>query len=155
MIEVAWSAVSGDILLPAHTAAALADALAVLVTAIHHPDDPRLASEDPQRIARAVRGRLDELNVAADVACRQRQTLTASGELDLDDVPTDLALTRRGDQVRVSPGSEMSSIVLLLDIFAGAVLGEANHLRDARGPLAHAASALVGDLQRVTPELFR
>jgi len=152
MSTVAWKVVSGDILLPAPTAAALAEALAVLVTAVHHPDDPRLAGEDPQRVARAVRGRLDELNVAADVAHRQQQALTASGDLDPDEVPTDLRLNRHGDQVRISPGSELSSIVLLLDIFAGAILREADHLRDARGPLAYAASALVGDLQRLTPE---
>lgn len=151
-VQVSWRAVQGDVLLPAATAAWLADALGVLVTAIHHPDDPALGGEDPKGVAEAVRRKIGELQLAADTAYAQQAARLEAGELDPDDVPRDLRLTREGESVRVCPGSETGSIVLLLDVFAGAVLGESDRLNDARGAIAYAAAALVKELQALTPE---
>jgi hypothetical protein len=150
-IQVSWRAVQGDVLLPATTAAWLADTLALLVTVIHHPEAP-LDGQDWLQAARDVRESLDELKLAADTAYGQQSARLASGELDPDDVPVDMRLTRSGAEVRIAPGAETVSIVLLLDVFAGAVLGEEDRLRDARGALAYAAAALVKDLQGLTPE---
>lgn len=151
-IKVSWRAVQGDILLPVTTAVWLGDALAVLVSAIHHPDDQLLAGENPKRLALEVRDQIGELKLAGDTAYAQQAARLEAGELDPDDVPRDLRLTRDGDSVRICPGSEMGSIVLLLDVFAGAVLGESDKLSAARGAIAYAAAALVKDLQALTPE---
>jgi hypothetical protein len=119
---------------------------------IHHPDDRFLAGENPKRLALDVRGKIEELKLAADTAYAQQAARLESGDLDPDDVPSDLRLTREGDSVRICPGSEMGSIVLLLDVFAGAVLGETGNLAQARGAIAYAAAVLVKDLQALTPE---
>lgn len=150
-VRVSWRAVQGDVLLPADAAAWLADNLALLVTVIHHPESP-LDRWDPLQAARDVREALEELKLAADTAYGQQAARLEAGELDPDDIPRDLRLTREGESVRVRPGLEMGSIVLLLDVFAGAVLGETDNLATARGAIAYAAVALVEDLQGLTPE---
>jgi hypothetical protein len=150
-VQVSWRAVQGDVLLPADTAAWLADTLALLVTIIHHPENP-LDGQDWLQAARDVREALEELKLAADAAYAQQAARLESGDLDPDDVPRDLRLTREGDSVRICPGSEMGSIMLLLDVFAGAVLGEAGNLTTAQGAIAYAATALVKELQALTPE---
>lgn len=99
-MNVSWRAAQGDILLPAATAAWLGDALAVLVTAIHHPDNELLASEDPEAVAKEVREEIEELKLAAETAYGQQAARLEAGEFDPDDVPRDLRLTLEGESVK-------------------------------------------------------
>jgi hypothetical protein len=150
-VQVSWRAVQGDVLISVEDAAWLADSLAVLVTAVHHPE--RLLPEHGALgIAPVVLEVLPELELAWHTAEAQEKALIDSGTLDPDDIPSVDTVEVAGAEIRFTPGSDFGATILLFDIFARAVIGEPKALETAQGTIGYAAAAWVKQLQALTPE---
>jgi hypothetical protein len=161
-----WQVMHGDVLIPVDQAAWLGDSLGILIAAIHHPDTLRTEqpTTDPGEVAVDVLDLLeDRLRDAVETAEAQQQARLRTGELDPEDVPTGCTISRAGEWLRVSPGSELGMLGMSLDIFARAVMVTRRSpareipaedqavIDEARGAIAYSAAAWVKELQALTP----
>ena len=146
VVTEAWQAVPGDVLLPVDYADWLGASLSILVAALHHPEvlAERQPGTDAREVATQVLEELTELRLAARTAERQQRP-------DEETVGRRLRVDRRCDfgYLRVSPGSELLSLGLNLEIFARAVLHpNSDDARAARGAIAYSAAAWSRELGR-------
>lgn len=142
-ITVAWEAAGGELALPLDLADWLGAALSVLVAAIHHPDalTAQQPDTDPADVARQALDELELLQEAAEVV---------EGHDWSPDGPPTMALRRDGPRVWIRPGGEIRALMLVLDVFAKAVLDpDGADARTARGALAYSASEWSRELEEV------
>lgn len=151
VVTTAWQAVQGDVLLPVDYADWLGASLSVLVAAVHHPQV--LAAQQPdtdaQQVAAQVLEELPELLLAARTAEEQQGPApeASAPRLHVD-------MRRQDGHLRISPGSELGSLTLDLEIFANAVLHpEGEDARMARGAIAYSAAAWSQELGLATGAL--
>lgn len=150
VVTVAWQAVTGDLLLPVDYANWLGASLSILVAAVHHPD--ALAVQQPDTDARSVAsevlGELPELQLAARTAEKQAQ------DPERPAARPEVAMQPDGQHVRVSPGSELLTLGLNLEVFARAVLDpQGEDAKTARGAIAYSAAAWSKELGLATGAL--
>lgn len=151
VVTVAWQAVQGDLLLPVDYADWLGASLSILVAAVHHPE--ALAAQQPDIDARSVAsevlGELSELQLAARTAEKQ-QALDPESPAARPGV----VMQPDGQHVRVSPGSELITLGLNLEVFARVVLDpQGDDANTARGAIAYSAAAWSKELGLATGAL--
>ncbi|MBW3642695.1 MAG: hypothetical protein KY447_07245 [Actinobacteria bacterium] len=139
VVTTVWEAVQGDVLLPVAYADWLGASLSVLVAAVHHPQV--LAAQQPDtdahEVATQVLEELPQLLLAARTAEDQQGR---APEISTSHLDSDIRL--EDGHLRISPGSELGSLSVDLEIFAKAVLHpEGEDARTARGAIAYSAAA--------------
>ncbi|MDP9441788.1 MAG: hypothetical protein M3P34_06365, partial [Actinomycetota bacterium] len=151
VVTTAWQAVQGDVLLPVDYADWLGASLSILVAAIRHPKV--LAAQQPDTDAREVAiGVLEELPELRLAACTAERQQRSDPKIPVPSVC--MELQSDGDHLRISPGSELLSLALDLEIFAKAVLHPGGEdARTASGAIAYSAAAWSRELGVATGAL--
>ena len=145
-----WQVVDREVRVAGDEAEWWGASLAVLVAAIHHPDDLARSQPhtDPSRVAQQVLAEVCELYAVASKADASRQ------DVDSADRPGGDAARRDGDEMVFFPGGELANLALCLETFAMAVLEpESSEASMARGAFAYSAAAWSADIGKASGAL--
>jgi hypothetical protein len=138
-----WRIVDGEVRASLEEAEWWGGALAVLVAAIHHPE--QLAAQQPEtdatEVAQDVLADLGELYAIADAANARPESRGLGPE------SRSVTVRRDGGEVVFSPGCEIANLAWCLLVFATAVVApESQEAAIARGATAYAAAAWSTDI---------
>ena len=150
MMRQPWQVADGEVRVAVDEAEWWGASLAVLVAAIHHPDDLARSQPhaDPSRVAQQVLAEVCELYAVASKADASRQ------DVDSADRPGGDAPRRDGDELVFSPGVELANLAVCLETFAIAVLEPASSEASmARGAFAYSAAAWSADIGKASGAL--